>query len=166
MALTQLPKSLRNWTVYVDGVGYAGKVKEGTVPKIALKTFEYSGGGMIGTVDLQTGSVEKIEFDLTIGEVNPALIGLVGAEDTPITFRGAQGTDHEAVIVETRSLLKEADPGSWKSGEEATLKLSATASYYKMTVGSATVLEIDVVNMVFKRNGVDVLAALRTALGM
>lgn len=166
MALTRLPKSLRNWTVYIDGYGYAGVVKEGTVPKIALKTFEYSGGGMIGTVDIQSGAVEKIEFDITLGEVNPAVLGLIGVENTPISFRGAQGSEYEAVIIDTRSLLKEGDPGGWKTGEEATLKLSATASYYKLSVAGSSVIEIDVVNMVWKRLGVDLLATLRSALGM
>lgn len=166
MATTQMPKNLRNWTSYVDGVGYAGRVKEGTLPKIALKTFEYIGGGMVGPIDLPTGTVEKMTCDLTFEEYVPALYALIGTENVSVSFRGAQGSGSESIIVEMRGLLREVDPGTWKGGEEATLKTSFTAKYLKMTIAGSVVTEIDIENMVFKVGGTDQLSALRSALGL
>ncbi len=41
-----LPKILRNFNVFVDGRGYAGKIDEITLPKLTIKTEEYRAGGM------------------------------------------------------------------------------------------------------------------------
>ena len=36
-----LPKILKNFNVFVDGRGYAGKIDEITLPKLTIKTEEY-----------------------------------------------------------------------------------------------------------------------------
>ena len=161
-----IPKTLKNFTCFVDGVGYAGLVEEGAMPKLALMVEEYQGGGMAGTVDIDMGSVEKLEFELSFAEYNPALMGLFGRNDLQVTLRGAQGPENEAVIVETRGLFRELDGGSWKAGEKGTLKCSFTASYVKMTVAGQELVEIDIEGLVFKSGGVDRNASMRSALGL
>jgi hypothetical protein len=121
---------------------------------------------MAGTVDIPMGTVAKMEFEFTLAEMNPDVIGKLGQADVPITFRGAQGTENEAVIIETRSLIREPDLGTWKRGDQNTLKIAATASYYKLTIAGADVIEVDVEAMKFAVRGVDQLAAVRTALGL
>jgi len=49
-----LPKILKNFNVFVDGRGYAGKIDEITLPKLTIKTEEYRAGGM---------GMEKLEAD-------------------------------------------------------------------------------------------------------
>ncbi|MBE0529546.1 MAG: phage major tail tube protein [Rhodospirillales bacterium] len=161
-----LPKTLKNFTVFVDGVGYAGRIEEGAPPKTTLDTQEFAGGGMAGTVDIPMGTVAKMEFEFTLAEMNPDVIGKLGQADVPITFRGAQGTENEAVIIETRSLIREPDLGTWKRGDKNTLKIAATASYYKLSIAGSDVIEVDVEAMKFVVRGVDQLAAVRTALGL
>jgi len=161
-----LPKTLKNFTVFIDGVGYAGIVEEGTPPKLAMKVEEFQGGGMIGAVDIPMGSVEKMEFEITLAEYNPAVMGKFGHNDLPVSFRGAQGADNEAIKVETRALLREIDQGGLKAAEKGQLKIAFTASYYKMTVAGADVVEIDMENMVFKSGGVDHAAGMKKALGL
>jgi len=46
------------------------------------------------------------------------------------------------------------------------VKISLALSYYKLTHGPLVVQELDVVNMIAKQNGVDMLAGLRSALGI
>ncbi len=41
-----LPKILKNFNVFVDGRGYAGRIDEISLPKLAIKTEEYRAGGM------------------------------------------------------------------------------------------------------------------------
>ncbi len=160
-----IPKTLKNFTAFVDGVGYAGLIEEGTPPVLALRTEEWSGGGMAGTVDIPMGQVEKMEFDLSLKEYNPAIVGMFGHADLPVTFRGAQGPEGEAIIYECRGLMRETDLGGWKAGESGTLKVSFTATYVKLTIAATEAVEIDVENMIFKSGGVDHLAAIRQALG-
>jgi P2 family phage contractile tail tube protein len=161
-----IPKTLKNFTCFIDGVGFAGLIEEGALPKLALMVEEYQGGGMAGPVDIDMGSVEKMEFELTFSEYNPGLMGLFGRDDLQVSLRGAQGNDNEAVIVETRGLFRELDGGSWKAGEKGSLKCAFTAKYLKMTVASDELIEVDIEGLIFKTGGVDRNASMRTALGL
>ncbi len=55
-----LPKILRNFNVFVDGRGYAGKIEEITLPKLTIKTEEYRAGGMDIPISIDMG-MEKLE---------------------------------------------------------------------------------------------------------
>lgn len=161
-----IPKTLKNFTAFIDGVGYAGLIEEGTMPKLALVTEEYQGGGMGGKIDIDMGSVEKLEMELSFAEYNPAIISQFGKNDLPVSMRGAQGPENEAVIVETRGLLREIDGGSWKAGEKGTLKCSFTAKYLKLTIAGKELIEIDIEGLKFITGGVDRNASMKTALGI
>lgn len=165
-----LPKTLTNFTAFIDGFGWAGKITEGTPPSLALLTEEYHAGGMAAPVDLDMGSVEKLEFELTFGEYNALLYRYIGQNNVPITLRGAQaaadGSGTESVVYSTRCLVKATDPGSWQRGQRGTQKLMLTASYLKVTINEVPVAEVDVETMVRVVDGVDQLAATRRALGI
>ena len=55
--------------------------------------------------------------------------------------------------------------GNWKGGDNAMLKVSVAASYYKYTSDGQDIIEIDVPNLVEKVDGVDRLADHRVAIG-
>ncbi|GHT98386.1 hypothetical protein FACS1894126_3800 [Alphaproteobacteria bacterium] len=59
-----LPKILKNFNVFVDGRGYAGRVEEVSLPKLSLKTDEFLAGGMDAPIEIDLG-MEKLEADLT-----------------------------------------------------------------------------------------------------
>ncbi len=161
-----LPKTIRNFNAFVDGIGYAGQVSEGTPPTLALQTEEYQGGGMVGPVDISMASVEKMEMTLTFKEHNPAILGLFGHDDVALSLRGAAGPENQAIIIETRGLIRQEEQGDWKAGDEgAALQITVTPHYYKQTIDGETVIEIDKVNMVFITGGVDHLANMKAALG-
>ena len=162
---------LRDINLFVDGRGYAGKVMEFTLPKLTVKTEEFRAGGMDAPVELDMG-MEKLECDFSIDSVDADALrqfGLAQGEQPPLTFRGAvqdrDGTT-EAVIVRTRGQIKEVDYGSWKPGEKATLKFMAACDYYQLQIDGVTIHEIDVENMTRIIDGVDQVAARRTALGL
>lgn len=170
MATAQMPKVLKNFTAYVDGVGYAGRVTELEPPKIKLKTEEHRAGGMDTPVEIDLGT-EKLEATATFAEYNEemfALLGLVAGSEVGVTFRGAKGDGDSAraIIMEMRGRIAEADPGTWKPADKATHKLRFPLVYYKLTIDGKECLEIDILNMVRKVGGKDQLAAMRTALGV
>ncbi len=165
-----LPKKLKNFTAFVDGRGYVGRVTEVEVPKLALKMEEYRAGGMDAAVEIETG-MEKLENSLTFAEYDEEIykmFGLVDGNAVSLTLRGArqndQGTDE--IIINLRGGYKELDSGTWKAGDDATLKASVALRYYKLTIAGKELIEIDVENMVRKINGKDQLADQRKALGL
>ncbi|MGE4296928.1 MAG: phage major tail tube protein [Desulfovibrionaceae bacterium] len=165
-----LPKILKNFAVFVDGKGYAGRVDEVALPKLTIKGEDYRGGGMDGPVEIDMG-MEKLEATVTSAEYDAelfALFGLVDGAAVGVTFRGALQGDGDAVpcICELRGGFHEMDPGDWKPGEKASLKATLKARYYKLTIDARPVVEIDLVNMTRIINGVDQLASQRQALGL
>lgn len=165
-----IPDKLKNMNMFVDGVGYAGKVPELTPPKLTLKTEEYRGGGMDAPVDIDMG-MEKLEFDFSLPSLERAIFARFGITDpngTQVTFRGAyEGpTGVKSCVIKLTGMIKEIDPGGWKPGDEAMYKFAGTATYYLLEIDGAKVIEIDVVNMKRIINGVDQLAAQRAAIGI
>ncbi len=165
-----LPKKLKNFTAFVDGVGYAGKVTEIELPKLKIKTQEHRAGGMDAPVEIDMG-MEKLESNVTFAEYSPELFklfGLVDGNAVSLTFRAAQQDDSttEDIIVNLTGSLREIDPGTWKSGEDGTAKYAVSARYYKLTIAGTELIEIDVENMIRKIGGVDQLAEQRKALGL
>ncbi len=169
MATTTLPKKLKKFTAFVDGTGYLGKVEEVESPKLTLKMEEYRAGSMDAPVEIDMG-MEKLEATITFAEYSEELFtkfGLVDGADVPLTLRGAiqADSDADAVIIELRGQIRELDPGSWKGGDNTTLKVAVAIRYYKLTIAKNEIVEIDVVNMIRKIKGKDQLESQRKALG-
>jgi P2 family phage contractile tail tube protein len=164
-----LPKILKNFNLYVDGRGYAGRVEEITLPKLTIKTEEFQGAGMSAPVEIDMG-MEKLEMELTFAEYDSELFklfGLTNGSEVPFTIRGAvQGTAAvpDAIVINVRGFFREMDFDVWKPAEKATLKCSVACTYYKLSVGGVELVEIDPVNMIRSVNGSDRLAAIREIL--
>jgi P2 family phage contractile tail tube protein len=157
-----LPKILKNFNLYVDGRGYAGRVEEITLPKLTLKTEEFLGAGMSAPVEIDMG-MEKLEMDLTFAEYDPELFklfGLTNGSEIAFTIRGVLGgTDAEFVIINVRGFFKELDLDTWKPAEKAALKCSIACTYYKLSING-----IELIEMVRNVNGSDQLAQFREIL--
>jgi P2 family phage contractile tail tube protein len=169
--MIQYPRVLKNMNLFVDGRGYAGRVDEIEMPKLALKTEEHRAGGMDVPVEIDLG-MEKLEANLTISDYDPdvfKLFGLLDRQDTPVTIRGAiqrQGEDAQAVAVSLRGGWKEIDSGTWKPGDKSTLKVSMAVNYFKLTIAGEEVAEVDAKNLVRRVGGVDQMAEIRNAIGL
>lgn len=161
----------KNLNLFVDGRGFAGQVEEFNAPKLAIKVEEFRAGGMNAPIDLDMGQ-EKMECDFSLIKYSKdvlSLFGLAPGNTVPLVVREAlESFDGTAtpVVHTIRGKIKEIDPGTSKSGEKSSLKITMTLTYYKLQHGSTVAQEIDVVNMVHMINGVDRLAAQRAALGM
>lgn len=166
-----IPEMLTNCVMFVDGVSFSGDVPSMTLPKLSIKTEEYRGGGMSGPVDLPTG-LEKLEAAFTTNGVRKEALKFFGLADQTAcnlvfrgSFKGQKGTV-KSVTVTLRGSLKEVDMGDWKPGDKAEIKHAVAITYYKLEIDGRVMYEIDFANMVQVINGVDQLAAERSALGL
>ena len=168
-----LPKSQKNFNLFVEGEGYAGRVSEVVVPKLVRKMEEFRGGGMNAPVEIDQG-MEKLETEFTLREYSKAIInqfGIFDASGTQLRFRGAMQADAgdgkvEAVEITMRGRCREIDMGTAKAGDETAMKIAVALTYYKYVVNGETLVEIDVINMIEIVNGVDRLKGQRDALGL
>lgn len=165
-----LPRVLKNFTVYVDGMGYIGRVEEATLPDLKIKTDEFRAGGMDAPIEMDHG-MEKLDFQWTLAEYNPETIKLFGLfnASTPIVFRGALQRQGEAAVpfmVRFQGGLKEITRDAAKAGEKGTMKLVANCNRYTEVIDGEQVVDIDILNMIRVIGGVDQLADQRAALGV
>ena len=162
---------LKNINLFVDGRGYAGQVQSVSPPVLSLKTEEFMAGGMAGPIELSM-SMEKMESSFTLSAYDLDILALFGvAEGSQVNFtiRGVlesfDGTT-KAVAHFMRGKVKKLDSGEQKPGEIGPLKVEMTVVYYRLEHTGRVIQEIDVENMVYMANGVDILAARRAALGI
>ncbi|MDP9524685.1 phage major tail tube protein [Pseudomonas protegens] len=169
--MAMIPETLANMNLFVDGISFQGDVPSLTLPKLTLKTEEHRVGGMDVPVELDMG-MEKQEAGFTTTGVRRESLKMFGLADGSGfngVFRGAfKGLKGKVtpVIVTLRGMLKEVEMGDWKSGDKAEIKHNVALTYYKLEVDGRLIYEIDALGMKRVINGVDQLAAQRSALGL
>lgn len=161
---------LRNFNLFVDGRGYAGRVEELTPPKLTIKTEEFRAGGMDAPTEIDLG-MEKIETTFTLIEYDPELLkqfGLVSGTSVALTLRGAlvDDTGTTPMVIRIQGRFKELDFGKFKAGDKPSMQCSVTCQYYSLEIGNNKIIEIDIDNMTRVINGVDQLAEIRAAIGL
>lgn len=167
-----LPAKLKNMNLFNEGHSYMGKIDEVVLPKLTAKMEEWRGGGMDAPVDIDLG-MEKLSMEWTAGGWLPDALkqfGALNASGVGLRFAGAIQSDDtdqvKAVEVVVRGRHSEIDMGNAKAGEDTAHKYTTSLSYYKLTVEGEELIEIDVLNMVKKIGGKDLLADHRAALGI
>jgi hypothetical protein len=166
-----LPRKLKNFILFNDGRGYLGEVPEVTLPKLQRKMEDYQGGGMQGPIKLDMG-MQGLELQWTAGGYLTDVFAQWGAtkhDAVQLRFAGAlQGDDGTVSQLEVvvRGRHEEIDSGNAKAADKTELKIKTVLSYYQLRIDGTPIIEIDFVNMVEIVNGVDRLAAVRTALGI
>lgn len=168
--MAQIPRILKNYSLFVDGRGLAGTVQTLTLPTLTTKMEEFRAAGMDAPVEIDMG-MEKLEGTFELAEYNPdiiALYGLAGA-DKQLTARGAMrrdGEDAVPVVVNMTGVVKQLETGDWVAGDMTSGTFSFALRYLKITIGGREVVEIDKVNMIRRIDGQDQLATIRQAIGV
>jgi P2 family phage contractile tail tube protein len=165
-----MPKILKNFNLFVDGRGYAGRAEEVSPPKLTIKTEELRAGGMDAPAAIDMG-MDKLEAGFSLVEYDPELLkqfGLVSGNGVQLTLRGALVDDTTAtpMVIGLRGMFTEVDMGKFKAGDKATMQCNVACRYYSLEIDGRKLIEIDVDNMTRVIDGVDKLAEIRAALGI
>lgn len=168
-----LPSILKDFNLFNDAQGYQGRIDEIILPALNRKVEEYQGGGMVGPVDVDLGQ-EKIDLDWTVKGFDLQVMkqyGYVGVAGVALRFAGAYQEDEnctvKAVEISVRGRHTAIESGTAKKGDtNANTKIKSNLSYYKLSVDNEEIIEIDLINYVFKVNGEDKLEAMRKAIGL
>lgn len=160
------PRLIRNFNAFVDGRSYFGKVEEGKLPDIKLKTEGFR-GNMDTSVDMDMG-MEPMSVELTVAEWDPRLMSKIGTTTSVVLRPVKQGENGQvdALIATMRARWTGLEAGALKPGEKSTIKLVGSVSYYRLQENGVETCEIDVENMVRRIGGIDQLAGHRRAMGL
>ena len=167
-----LPRTLKNFNVFVNTHSWAGVAESVTIPKITKKTEDFRGAGMIGDVALSMG-YEKLEGEVVYAGFDVKQyrqLGVCGTSDLPVRFVGMyerqDNCTSQIVEIYTRGQAIELDPGDSKNGEKTEIKMSYNYTYYRMEVDGVVEVELDFINGVERFGETDVAKSIKELLGL
>jgi len=167
-----LPRTLKNFNVFVDTHSWAGVAESVTIPKITKKTEDFRGAGMIGDVALSMG-YEKLEGEVVYAGFDVKQyrqLGVCGTSDLPVRFVGMyerqDNCTSQIVEIYTRGQAIELDPGDSKNGEKTEIKMSYNYTYYRMEVDGVVEVELDFINGTERFGETDVAKSIKELLGL
>lgn len=167
-----LPRTLKNFNVFVDTHSWAGIAESVQIPKITKKTEDFRGAGMIGDVALVMG-YEKMESEITYAGFDIKQyrqLGVCGVSDLPIRFVGAYERQDicktQVVEIYMRGVAIELDSGDSKNGEKTETKMKYNLSYFRLEVDGVVEVELDFVNGIERFGSSDLAAQIKKLLGI
>jgi len=163
----QLPRQLKDMNVFNAANSFAGQAMKFTRPKLVIKTEDYRGAGMLGTVKLDMG-LEAIEVEHEYGGDMPELnreFGTTDIDGSQLRFAGAYQNDstgrYDDVQIVVRGRHLESEAGTAEVGATSGTKYKTACTYYKQTRNGRVEFEIDMIAGTFLVDGVDRRAELR-----
>jgi P2 family phage contractile tail tube protein len=167
-----MPRKLKHMNLFLDGISYLGQVDEVVLPKLTRQMEDYRAGGMNAPIKVDHG-MEALSMEYTLGGISLDVLKTFGtATHDGVLARFAGSYQREdtgtisAVEVTTRGRHSELDMATAKTGDNTAHKAVIELSYYRLTVDNEDIIEIDIINMIEKVNGVDLLADHRKAIGV
>lgn len=167
-----LPSKLKKMMLFNDGHSYVGVCKSVTLPKLGRKLESWRGAGLGGPVKIDFGmSDDGIQLEWTLGGLDLVVLRQWGiAEIDGVQLRWAGSYEEEGVLktveIVVRGRHEEIDMGDAESGEDTEHKIVTACTYYKLIIDGNEEIEIDILNMIEKVNGVDRLELHRKAIGL
>lgn len=172
--MSNIPQTLINCMAYSDGNRLVG-ITTLELPKFDSMTSEVKGAGIAGTADIPVlGHFESMEAVANYRVITDSSIAVVRQASTKLEFRASlQIEDMKTRIVRTQPVKvvmvcrpKSVESGSMEPGSAMDTKVTYEVTYIKVTIDNEERAEFDKFNMIYKVDGVDLLASVRRDLGM
>lgn len=166
--------SITNANIYINAFSQLGRAGELKLPDVTASEAERKSLGMFGKISTATG-LEELEGEIKWDSLYPETVLLAG---NPFAFHSIQARssaeewNHEGrasevpVAVHMRARFVNLPLGELKSGENIDgLVTKYKATSLKLIVNHITLVEIDVLQNIWKVGGVDLLAQYRKNIG-
>jgi hypothetical protein len=168
-----IPEKINDFNVYLDGTKMIGIASSVTLPEINMKTSTVAGVGVNGELDSPTiGQFESMEQEVQFNTLFSSATDVMNPLTVVnLTFRAAQqvydktgGYAFKGLRIVEMGRVKKFKPGKIEKGEamEATVTLELT--YIMIEVDGKQLVEIDKLNGVYKVNGVDMIAGVKSLI--
>ena len=168
-----VPEKGINYAVYYEGEDLLGSA-EGELPNLEFMSETVKGAGIAGEFDsVVLGHLSSMTLSLTWRNTTDAFIKLAHQKAHELYLYKAE-QDYNAglgeyrvrrIAVFVKAIPKGLNLGKLAVGEMTDTKTEFEVSYLKLEIDDKERIEVDKLNYIFKINGVDYLAEVRSALG-
>jgi hypothetical protein len=164
---------IMNANVYTGAKDHLGRVSEAKLPELTAKIVEHVGLGMIGTIELPAG-LEAMSMTIKWAGyyADAAILGANPFQTQALQFRashetyGADGRIAQVpLVIDVRGRWKKSGLGTLKPQEAAEYEDELAVDYVKVTLDKRELVEVDILNNIWKVDGQDLLADFRANLG-
>ncbi len=168
-----IPEKGINFSVYLNGEDLLG-VAEGTIPVLESMTSEVKGAGVAGVVESPVvGHFNSTNFSLTWRTVTKDFLKLFDHATNDLELFSALQWYNAGIgeykkvqlYVYMKAITKTRTPGNLVVGDLMDTQMEFEVPYMKIELDGKEYIELDKYNYIYKVNGVDQLADVRTALG-
>jgi len=169
--MLNVPQTLSNFNLFVDGNSCLGIVKSIETPKLEVATEGVRMGGFDAElmIDLGLNALECTYTMLTYDKEFFETALNLNSSATRLIARGAlrrSGEPVTPVVITCQGAINMIDFGTWEGGTLSETQFTMNCEYYSLNVGGEDLIVIDILNAKRIINGKDVLAEMRTALGV
>lgn len=168
------PDKTINYRVYKDGNNQLG-IATVDLPDLSYMTDTISGAGIAGEIDSAViGHIQAMSLTINWRSVTTQALELLSTQGADLIFRGSQQFLDNAtnslvakgVKVTVKTLPKTVGLGSLEVGASSGTTSELEVTYMKIEIDDKETVEIDKLNFICKINDTDLLADVRTQLGM
>mgnify|MGYP001623830390 FL=1 len=172
MSTYQIPSIINDFNLYVTGERLLGITGEVTLPEFSAMTETLSGPGLLGEIEesaLGHFSSQQIEIPFRILDREAAKL-MDPTEALDLTLRGAaQLTNKNTGALEAKGLRivirgrsKGINIGTFKQAGAMNASVTVEIMYILIEAEGETLIELDKLNTVYKVNGKDLLAKIKS----
>ena len=164
---------LTNANIYMDGNNLLGRAEEIQLPQIKHKMADHKALGMVGSAEFFSviDKLEcKIKWNALYPEVlkkaaNPFKAVQIQARASLETYNSIGKLAEVPAIAYLIGTFKEFPLGNFKPQDNAEYETTMSVNYAKLIVGGEEIFEIDVLENIYKVEGVDILETYRNNIG-
>lgn len=166
--------SVTNANVYQNGANLLGRAMEITLPTLKTKMVEHKGLGMAFEVEIPAGGFEKLETkfkwasfyrEVQRATGNPRKAVQLQVRASIEEYTGQGLTREVGLTIALNGVWKESPLGSLKQHESLQPESTLAVYYLKVVADGAEIVEVDVMNNIFKVAEEDVLSQYRRLIG-
>ncbi len=163
-----------NCAVYLNGESFMGRAEEVTCPDVAPKMVDHKGLGIIGEFELPATAIQKMSAKIKWNAIYPEVMKLVHNVFTPIrfqirasvdTFEGSAKTGEMPCIITMTGTSKKSGGLTFKPNDNVERDDEFNVTAYSMKIDGEEIIAVDVMNNIWRVNGVDLLQKYRENIG-
>jgi P2 family phage contractile tail tube protein len=168
-----VPNQVNNFNAFLNGNKNLG-VADATLPDITMEADDLKGAGLAGTLNIPViGQTSDLTTTINFHDQTSDTFGYLWQVGQQVTLMGAlqqyDSSTGDLLIVPLRvvmqTLPKKYTMGKFEPGTKSGMSVELSITAFGVWYNNVQTVNIDKINMIFEVNGVDYLAAVRTAIG-
>lgn len=172
--MPQRIQRITNANVLVDGNNLWGSAEEVKLPDVKSVMAEFKALGNVGKIELFSGFDKMectIKWNSIFADISVLMADFTKTRNIQVrgnidVYSGSTRTGQQPIVTYLRGTPKQFPLGNFKPHDNVEGETQLNITYIKQEINGRETVELDVMNNIYKVDGVDLLAQYRANLGI